>query len=96
MEINARSLAYPHLREIDQIAAPRLPLPMPDAAGLRRRIALEEQDRFQKAVTGRVAVKQGYQIGPRRRGQIGVIFMGLIGDFAQNLLLERIARNLSK
>ena len=86
VDVDAKDLGHAHLHEIGHVAPPLAPQPVADAIGLQRLEALEEQDRLQEPVTGRVAVMHGNQIGARRRPQIGVGRMGGVGDFAQDLL----------
>ena len=86
MDINPKDLGHPHLHKIGQIGAAERPQPMANTVGLDRLIAFEEQDRLQEAVAGRVTVIYRNQIGAGGLPQIGGRDIGIIGNFAQNLL----------
>ncbi len=86
MDIHAEQLGGPHLHEISHVAATVREQPMRDPVALQRLKPLEEQQRLDQPVAGRVALVHGHQIGPRRLPQGGIGSKGFLGDLTQKLL----------
>ncbi len=86
MDIDAEHLGDAHLDEVGQVPSPRPPQPMPDAIRCDGLEALEIHQRLQEPVTGRVAVKDGDDIGTHLRTEDRIRGKRLIRDLAQQLL----------
>ncbi len=96
MDVDAEGLADPHLDEVGHVAPAGAPQPVPDAIGLHGLIALEEQDGLEIAVAGRIAFVDGHQVGPGRGTKVGLVGIGLVGDFAEDLLAHLAAGKLQR
>ena len=57
---------------------------MAHAVGLNGLIAFEVEDRLQEPVAGRVALKDGHQVGARGLNQRGLGLISAINDLAQD------------
>ena len=73
MDVDPEDLRGPHLDEVGHVAAPLLPEPAADPIALQRLEALEEQERLQIAVAGRVAVVDREDVRPRGDPELGVV-----------------------
>ena len=73
MDVDPEHLRGPHLDEIGHVLAPPRPEPVADAVALQRLEPLEEQQRLQIAVAGRVALEDRQDVGPRRDAELRVV-----------------------
>ena len=71
MDVDAEHLGRPHLDEVGHVLAPPLPEPVADAVALKRLEPLEEQQRLQVAVAGRIALEDREDVRPRRYAERG-------------------------
>jgi len=85
VDIDAKLFRNPHLEKIGHVAASLQPQPMRHAIRLQRLKSLEEHQRLQESVAGRVTVIDRCDIGPRRQSQRFVIGIGRIANFADQL-----------
>jgi hypothetical protein len=86
MNINAKNFADTHLNEICDIAAALLPKPMAKPVCLNCLKPFEEQQRLQQPVARWITVKNGHEIRTRCSRKVRLLFHGIIGQLAQNLL----------
>ena len=73
MDVDAEHLRGPHLDEVGHVLAPLLPEPVADPVALQRLEPLEEQERLQIAVAGRIALEDRQDVRPRRDAELRVV-----------------------
>jgi hypothetical protein len=96
MDVDAKGLADPHLNKIGHVPATLAPEPMSDAIGLHGLIALEEKDRLQEAVAGRITLIHCHEVCPGGRAEFGILGIGLIRDLSQELLAHFAGSKLER
>ena len=70
MDVDPEDLGRAHLDEIGHVLAALLPEPVADPVALQRLEALEEQQRLQIAMAGRIALEHREDVGPRRDAEL--------------------------
>lgn len=86
VDVDSEHLGHAHLEKAGHVAAPLAPQPMRNAVSLKRLKSLEEQQRQDIAVAGRITVIDRHDIGARGGPDIGIAAIGPVADFPQDLL----------
>ncbi len=86
VNIDPENLGDAHLQEPGHGPAPGQPQPVCHPIGHKSLKPLEEQDRLDQPVTGRIAVQHRHQIGARSAANARIVGHGGAGDLAQQLL----------
>jgi hypothetical protein len=82
VDIDAKDFGRSHLKEIGHVHAPLYPQMPCDAMGLHRLITLEEHQRLDQPVAGRIALQHGDGVGACDASQFGIGIMRLRHDLA--------------
>ncbi len=98
VDVHLEQLRAAALQVEGERLAPVAPQEMGDAVGLDGEVALEEQERLQIALAGRVALEHRAEVGLGRGDDVRVGRIGVVADLAQahgpELLVPQLAREL--
>jgi len=86
VNIDTEDLGGAHLDEIGHVAPTLVPDPMADAIALQRLETLEEEQRLDIAVAGRIPLIDRHDVSARRGAERTILGKGGIGDLTQDEL----------